>query len=67
LTEAISTGPWPDQSVLLSLNLVAKENKRFKVKGGPFFVLSFEVFITIMGAVLTYLVVLLQIPNTKLA
>lgn len=52
-----------DESILPGLNLVAQENQhRFVVRGGPFFVLGLEFFATIVGAVLTYLIVLLQMP-----
>jgi hypothetical protein len=63
VAEAICRGPWLETkpSLVPGLHLVALECSRcFVVRGGPFFTLSLEFFASVVGAILTYLVVLLQ-------
>ncbi|KAF4525332.1 Odorant receptor 26 [Ephemera danica] len=64
LVEATCRCPWlrVTPSLVPGLHLVALDCSRsFVARGGPFFTLSLEFFASVVGAVLTYLVVLLQI------
>jgi hypothetical protein len=64
LIEAMCEGPWPDASLLPGYNLMVIDTQRtFIVKGGPFFTLNLEYFVSLMGAVLTYFVVLVQFKD----
>ncbi|KAF4525331.1 Odorant receptor 27 [Ephemera danica] len=64
ITEAACRGPWMQMNSALvpGVHLIALDCSRsFVARGGPFFTLSLEFFASVMGAVLTYLVVLLQV------
>ncbi|KAF4525329.1 Odorant receptor 30 [Ephemera danica] len=64
ITDAVCQGPWlhMKSSFVPGMNLVANNCSRsFVARGGPFFTLSLEFFASLVGAVLTYLIVLLQI------
>ena len=64
LSEAACRAPWlrAHPALVPGLHLVALDCRRcFVVRGGPFFTLSLEFFASVVGAVITYLVVLLQI------
>jgi hypothetical protein len=64
LMGVLSEGPWPDQSVLPGYNLIIADAQRsFTVKGGPFFILSLEYFASLMGTVLTYFLVMVQLKE----
>jgi hypothetical protein len=50
--------------MVASLNLVVIELERcFLAKGGPFFIFKMDFFASIMGAVFTYFIILVQIKE----
>ncbi|KAF4525330.1 Odorant receptor 28 [Ephemera danica] len=63
ITATACQGPWLNMkpSLVPGIHLVALDCSRcFVLRGGPFFTLSLEFFASLVGAVFTYLVVLLQ-------
>jgi len=64
LIAVVCTGPWSDRSDVPYMNLIVVELQRsFSAKGGPFFTFSLEFFASIMGTILTYFIVLVQIKD----